>query len=383
MPTIDFSDRKTKNKRKAGDVFSGQKTESPFDVQYSEPGKGVKAPKNKKGKGKVGGAKSQTHFINENDKVKKIRKKNDPYNVENLEDYDLSSSGSGARKGKEKLGSGEMRRLRDAGHSEEDIIKYAQGLENEQVGAKEQGLLSKWTSKLTQTESVPEDAGTTIPVPGSSESGGESAPPSAQAAPTPTPNVTIEQEVGRDAIVAGGDVDIDNSEDHSINDSYNKTYEDSFNVDKSKKNVGNTYIDNSNEGIQNAKIKGDGAMAVGGDAVGGGNREANDYSSDNSVVIGDIGEGAVIGGNVGGNYEDAIMGATAMLEKGKKGKLLPTYGGNRYSTQIGTFDDIPKPREVGSAARARAVGQSLSFADKAAFHNNQVFGQWGDTWVSA
>ena len=33
---------------------------------------------------------------------------------------------------KREIRSGEMRRLRDAGHSEEDIIKYAQGLENEQ-----------------------------------------------------------------------------------------------------------------------------------------------------------------------------------------------------------------------------------------------------------
>ena len=374
MPTIDFGDRKTKNKRKAGDVFSGQKTESPFDVQYSEPGKGVKAPKNKKGKGKVGGAKSQTHFINENDKVKKIRKKNDPYNVENLEDYDLSSSGSGARKGKEKLGSGEMRRLRDAGHSEEDIIKYAQGLENEQVGAKAQGLLSKWTSKLTQTESVPEDSETTIPVPGSNESGGESAPPSAQAAPTPTPDVTIEQEAGRDAIVAGGDVDIDNSEDHSINDSYNKEYKNSFNVDESKKNVGNRDIDNSNSGIKGSTIKGEGAMAVGGDAVGGGNKETYDYSSDSSVVIGDIGEGAVIGGNIGGNYRDAIMGATEMLEKGRKGELGSSYGGNGYSYQMGNFDMVPKPLNVADHYRDKAEGMNQHFSDKADYHFGKVFG---------
>ena len=110
----------------------------------------------------------------------------------------------------------------------------------------------------------------------------------------------------------------DNSTDASINDSYNTDYFNSNNTDKSITDSYNTTEDNRNQGIADSRIDGSGAQAVGGDAMGGGNTQANDYSRDNTTTTGDI-NGSVYG-NVGGDYSVNFNLAEMMQQYGNAGK---------------------------------------------------------------
>ena len=91
---------------------------------------------------------------------------NNPFAVDNLEDFDLAAYGSGSSKGQDKFNVNDARGLMQKGNfSAEDLNKYAQGLDEGQVSGKAQAFLDR---KMAEVKDKPEtdaeiDAGTENP----------------------------------------------------------------------------------------------------------------------------------------------------------------------------------------------------------------------------
>ena len=121
-------DKKDKKKRMAGDRM--------------KPEGGNKELRGRDGK----------YFYNKKGELKKRTEKNNPFDVDTLDNFDLSAAGSGSSRGVERLGAGELRSFRDEDKSRKKLIEYAAGLDESQVGDKAQQVLAKWTDKIKKRE---------------------------------------------------------------------------------------------------------------------------------------------------------------------------------------------------------------------------------------
>ena len=79
-----------------------------------------------------------------------LSKENDPFRVDNLEDFDLSAYGAGAARRQEVLNINDIRGLRNrGGFSMDQISEYAAGLEGDQkVGGSAKKMLAKYKNKI-------------------------------------------------------------------------------------------------------------------------------------------------------------------------------------------------------------------------------------------
>ena len=124
MAKKDKKDKKDKKERMAGDRM--------------KPEGGSKELRGRDGK----------YFYNKKGELKKRTEKNNPFDVETLDDFDLSAAGSGSSRGVERLGAGELRAFRDEDRSRKELMEYAAGLDESQIGDKAQQVLAKWTDKI-------------------------------------------------------------------------------------------------------------------------------------------------------------------------------------------------------------------------------------------
>ena len=124
MAKKDKKDKKDKKERMAGDRM--------------KPEGGSKELRGRDGK----------YFYNKKGELKKRTEKNNPFDVETLDDFDLSAAGSGSSRGVERLGAGELRAFRDEDRSRKELMEYAAGLDESQLGDKAQQVLAKWTDKI-------------------------------------------------------------------------------------------------------------------------------------------------------------------------------------------------------------------------------------------
>ena len=128
MAKKDKEDKKDKKERMAGDRM--------------KPEDGSKELRGRDGK----------YFYNKKGELKKRTEKNNPFDVETLDDFDLSAAGSGSSRGVERLGAGELRAFRDEDRSRKELMEYAAGLDESQIGDKAQQVLAKWTDKIKRGE---------------------------------------------------------------------------------------------------------------------------------------------------------------------------------------------------------------------------------------
>ena len=103
------------------------------------------------------GGRDGKYFYNKKGELKKRTENNNPFDVESLDDFDLRAAGSGSYRGIERLGSGELRSLRDEGRSREEIMEYAAGLDEGKVGDRAQEVLATWTDKIKQGKNPKND----------------------------------------------------------------------------------------------------------------------------------------------------------------------------------------------------------------------------------
>ena len=104
------------------------------------------------GRKELRGSSEGKYFYNKKGKLKQRTEDNNPFDVETLDDFDLTAAGSGSHRGIERLGSGELRSLRDEGRSREELIEYADGLDEGQLRGRAQKVLAKWTDKIKNGE---------------------------------------------------------------------------------------------------------------------------------------------------------------------------------------------------------------------------------------
>lgn len=111
---------------------------------------------------------------------------NNPYTVKNIEDFNLSAGGAGAKKGTERLSAQDIKRLREqGGFSRQQIVDYA---ENQDFGdgpgasgGKAQALLSKYKDAIAANKGKKEEdvepvtEPTTAPTPTAQETDGSAA----------------------------------------------------------------------------------------------------------------------------------------------------------------------------------------------------------------
>ena len=178
MPLRDLDDRKTHHKRKAGDVFSGQgdasakyhregdtnNDASAYDREGDNTNSGVTVVEDetstipspsKGGKYREGqmfrDSEGSEYEIGAPDKDNP-NDDNNPYTLENLEDFELAGGGAGSKKGTARLSRSDLKKLyRQGGFSKQELIDYANSLETDGPGASGEGaqkLLAKWTSQL-------------------------------------------------------------------------------------------------------------------------------------------------------------------------------------------------------------------------------------------
>ena len=124
MAKKDKEDKKGKKERMAGDRM--------------KPEGGLKDLRGRDGK----------YFYNKKGELKKRTEKNNPFDVDTLDDFDLKAAGAGSSRGIERLGAGELRALRDEDRSRKELMEYAAGLDESQIGDKAQQVLAKWTDKI-------------------------------------------------------------------------------------------------------------------------------------------------------------------------------------------------------------------------------------------
>ena len=105
------------------------------------------------------------------------------YNVDSLDDFDITLTGRGRKEGQNRLSVTELKKLHDAGFSKEEI--YNRSMEGEwsdaKRGTKAQALLDSWLSEFTTEPVNPPPGGGTNPPPG----GGTNPPPGGGTNPPP------------------------------------------------------------------------------------------------------------------------------------------------------------------------------------------------------
>ena len=150
------------------------------------------------------GGRDGKYFYNKKGELKKRTENNNPFDVESLDDFDLRAAGSGSYRGIERLGSGELRSLRDEGRSREEIMEYAAGLDEGKVGDRAQEVLATWTDKIKQGKNPKNDQ----PLPIEDEKPVKPQPIEDEITPEPTPEPTpdpdpVSKEVNK--IINNGD----------------------------------------------------------------------------------------------------------------------------------------------------------------------------------
>ena len=145
------------------------------------------------------GGRDGKYFYNKKGELKKRTENNNPFDVDTLDDFDLRAAGSGSYRGIERLGSGELRSLRDEGRSREEIMEYAAGLDEGKVGDRAQEVLATWTDKIKQGKNPKNDQ----PLPIEDEKPAEPQPIEDEVIPeTPTDPDPVNKEV--DKIINNG-----------------------------------------------------------------------------------------------------------------------------------------------------------------------------------
>ena len=116
-------------------------------------------------------------------------KDNNPYTVENIEDFDLASGGAGAKKGTNRLSAQDIRRLREqGGFSRQEIVDYAEnhdfGDGPGASGGKAQALLNQYKDAIAKNQARKDEEQKEQPAADDTRLGSEEETPTT---PTPTP----------------------------------------------------------------------------------------------------------------------------------------------------------------------------------------------------